>query len=669
MDVQPETSQDEEARSSPLGIGLILILLLISLAVLSLFYKRTPTLQAPQTIKPSPAIPQEKVGFKAFKSKEDFKQYLTKARGQTEVELPGLDAGARVELREMAPKMGAPQATQDVFRVSQTNVQVLGIDEPDIVKTNGKEIYFSPQTPGVYPMVPPMRMMDERELLPMPIRKESETKVIRAFPPNEAEMASTIQKNGDLIVFAKYLVILSREALYGYDISNPDNPTEKWKLSFKQNHQLVQARLFDGKMYLVTQSAINYINPCPITPLELQGSSVSIPCIQIYRPDFETPVDVTYSAMVVDPETGLISKKISFVGSSQSSVLYMSRNALYLAYGYNIDISQSYYQFFLEEGRDLISGEVLQELRKVAAYELSGQAKQVEFQRIISQYEQSLDQDEKLRFENQFNNRQQKYLINKKRQLEKTAIVKVDLNRFGVSETGTVPGRLLNQFSLDEYSGYLRAATSVGGSTFDARQSGNDLYVLDKNLNLVGSLVDLGVGERIYSVRFMGEKAFLVTFRQTDPFFVLDLSDARNPKLKGQLKIPGYSSYLHPIDRNHILGIGKEGAYLKISLFDVSLPDDPQEVDKYILKEYDSDILQTHRAFLMDRIHAIFFLPGNQGGYVFSYKGSKLELIKAVDARQTRRALYINNYLYILSDTRLTILDENSWETVNAIDF
>ena len=94
-------------------------------------------------------------------------------------------------------------------------------------------------------------------------------------------------------------------------------------------------------------------------------------------------------------------------------------------------------------------------------------------------------------------------------------------------------------------------------------------------MKIEGSVVDLGQGERIYSVRFIEDKGYVVTFKQVDPFYVLDLSDPMNPEKKGELKIPGYSSYLHPITKDKILGIGEENNKVKISLFDVSDPADP----------------------------------------------------------------------------------------------
>ena len=108
---------------------------------------------------------------------------------------------------------------------------------------------------------------------------------------------------------------------------------------------------------------------------------------------------------------------------------------------------------------------------------------------------------------------------------------------------------------------------------------------------------------------------------------------------------------------------------VKISLFDVTSPENPTEIAKYILDEYWSDILNTHHAFLLDKKHEIFFLPGSKGGYVFSYKDYQLKLTKAVSDIMARRALYINDYLYIIGDDKIIVLNEINWEKVNKIEF
>lgn len=159
--------------------------------------------------------------------------------------------------------------------------------------------------------------------------------------------------------------------------------------------------------------------------------------------------------------------------------------------------------------------------------------------------------------------------------------------------TGTVPGTILNQYSMDESDGYFRLATTSGEVwRNDAYTSQNNLYILDEALNITGKIEGLAGGEVIKSVRFMGNQAYVVTFRTTDPLFVLDLADPTAPSVLGELKIPGYSSYLHPISNNRLLGFGYEVtvngdiAYengLKVSLFDISDLSQPKEISTVVL--------------------------------------------------------------------------------------
>lgn len=220
----------------------------------------------------------------------------------------------------------------------------------------------------------------------------------------------------------------------------------------------------------------------------------------------------------------------------------------------------------------------------------------------------------------------------------------------------------------------MRLATTFSGSGGllgfggGSSESGNDVYTLDEQLSIAGSLKDLGLGERIYSARFVEDKGYLVTFRQTDPFYVLDLHDPKNPARVGELKIPGFSSYLHPITKDLVLGVGQENSQVKLSLFDVANPANPVEKDKFTLNEYWTDVSNTHHAFLLDDKHKVFFLPGSRGGYVFSYAGNVLKQKIAVADIQARRALYINDYLYVVGDSKIVVYNEQDWQKVNQLE-
>ena len=656
---------DTKKIDTKFGAILLIVLATIASAYIIFEYKALsfPSFPSFPPLTYTPPV-SELNDIEKFSSEEDFKAYLAKVESDyTSGGLVAMGTG-RAEITVDQPmaldEIGGKGAIPE--RVSETTVQVLGIDEPDIVKTDGKEIYFSSGQGyyyrGFMEMIPP--------------RRTGETKAIKAFPPEDLAIEGKINKTGNLLLDNNILVIFSGREIYGYDVSDPKQPQEKWKVELEDNNYLVAARLFKNKIYLVNKTRIDTYHPCPIRPLSVKGAPLEIKCIDIYHPRIPVPVDVTYNALILDPKTGEIENTVSFVGSSNGSMVYMSKNGIYITYSYYESIIKFFFNFFNEDCQDIIPSWVIEKLKKLQGYDISDTAKLMEFQIIFERYQSSLSDDEMMRIENELTNRMADYYEKHKRDLEKTGIVKIGLEEFKFSETGNVPGKPLNQFSLDEYENHLRIAVTIGGGwgMFGSMgESANDVYVLDKTLKTVGSVKDLGLGERIYSVRFIEDKGYLVTFKQIDPFFVLDLSEPKNPELKGELKIPGYSSYLHPLTKDKILGIGKESSKVKISLFDVSLPEKPVEKDKYILKEYWSDILNTHHAFLLDSKHEIFFMPGSRGGYIFSYKNDSLELKRAVSNIRARRAIYIDDFLYIIGDNKLVVLNEINWEKVNEVEF
>lgn len=669
--------------SGKLGACFLTALVAFFLATfgLTVFLLVSRIFHIPTTI-PTPALPpiSKPKAIEKFASAEDFKFYLKETEEGGDIGGLGMvgfrplqrgliDFGVEpmitLETAPGAEKKAVPE------RVSETTVQVAGIDEPDIVKTDGREIYFSPSFPSIRPpmILPALPERSTPQVERIPPAPRAQTKVIKAFPPADLDLEVRIERTGELLLADGVLIIFSGDTIYGYDISDPTKPERKWDIELESKNRIVGARLYKDKIYLVTQTQIDTYNPCPIRPLSVNGDPLSIKCIEIYHPVANVPVDVTYTAMIIDPSDGEVKDRVSFVGSSGTSIVYMSENAIYATYSYFESLLDFFYGFFKSETSDLVPSSIIFKVEKLRGYDISDTSKMMELETILKQWQSSLDDDERLRVENELSNRMENYYKKNRRELEKTGIVKIGLDKFKVQTTGHVPGRPLNQFSLDEYKGNLRVATTVGDGMLGRGESANDVYVLDQNLKIVGSVKDMGLTERIYSVRFIEDKGYVVTFRQIDPFYVLDLSNPEKPELKGELKIPGYSSYLHPITKDKILGIGKEGSKVKISLFDVSDPEDPAEADKYLMEESWSDILNTHHAFLLDAKRRIFFLPGSRGGYVFSYRGDRLNLEKAVSNIHARRAIYINNYLYIIGDDKLVILNETDWTQVNQLEF
>lgn len=209
----------------------------------------------------------------------------------------------------------------------------------------------------------------------------------------------------------------------------------------------------------------------------------------------------------------------------------------------------------------------------------------------------------------------------------KTAVYKFSLKDGNIiyKASGKVPGNILNQFSMDESNGYFRIATTVQNYNQGKDKQNNNLYVLDGNMKLTGSLENLAKGEQIYSVRFMGDRAYIVTFRTTDPLFAIDLKNPAAPKVLGELKIPGYSNYLQPYDENHIIGFGKdaevvdsgkstERAYyqgMKLAIFDVTDVNNPKVMFKTGIGDRgtNSDILYDHKALLFSKEKGLLAFP------------------------------------------------------------
>jgi inhibitor of cysteine peptidase len=612
--------------------------------------------------------------IKKFKSEEEFKAYLEETNNDSQNAMYGSSMGMRnmatmdmaegsamMKMEAAVPTMAGSEE-QSAGRVSDTNTQVLAIDEPDIVKTDGEDIYYAKS-----------RYYYGYRDFGGYRNQEAEVKIIKAFPPAELEEIASIDKSGDLFLHEDTLVVFSGKNIYGYDVSDSQNPSEEWKLELGDNNRLMEARLYKGEIYLVTRNYIDTYKPCPIRPFAEGGNNLEIGCADIYYPSIPVETDSTFIALKIDAESGEIKDKASFIGSSNSSVIYMSEEAIYITYFYNKDNLEFFHGFLSEKCSDLVPNSLIVSLDKLNSYDISNQAKMVEMQVLLEKFYAGLDNDEKLRIENEFSNRMSEYHKEHVRELERTGIVKIGLENFEVDANGEVPGYPLNQFALDEYEGNLRMATTVGERTgsfyFIGRgESLNDVYILDKDLKEKGSVLNLGETERVYSVRFVGEMAYVVTFRQTDPFYVLDLSDPSNPELKGELKIPGYSSYLHPLSKDAILGIGKEGSKVKLSLFDVSDPTDPQEVSKYMLDEYWSEAVNNHHAFLLDKKHEVFFIPGGKGAYVFSYVDNKISLTKAISKTGIKRAIYLDDYLYIIGSEEISVINENDWTEVNKLE-
>jgi len=506
---------------------------------------------------------------------------------------------------------------------STTNIQVAGVDEADMVKTDGDYLY---------------------------VVSASSIYILKAYPPEQAEVLSKITLNEtyypQIYVEGDKLAVLgNQQTLYYayaetrgfapymyspesfikvYDITEKANPV--LTRTVRLNGTFSGSRMIGNFVYLVaSQPAAKFINE---TTLE-----VALPTIS-----------TDYAKREVQPN------EIRYINVTDVSYSFTTVVAVNILN----DIQEPTYETFL--GSATSNMYVSQSNMYLAVPDTNVW---------VMRLEASEPREETLIYR-----------------------VKLDEGRIVFEAQGDV----LNQFSMDEYNGFFRIATTRGWG----QVSTNNLYVLNMSLAVVGKLEGLAQGERIYSARFMEDRTYLVTFRQVDPFYVIDLADPTEPKVLGFLKIPGFSGYLHPYDEAHIIGIGKQDNRVKLSIFDVTNVTAPVEaVPSYVMQgDYsDSAVLTDHKAFLFDKSRELLALPISanwaqwtditdyiksfwQGEYVFNISLSNGFVLKGSVTHQendtvewdssywVKRAVCIDNVLYTVSDKKVKL---NSLENLDLI--
>ncbi len=459
-------------------------------------------------------------------------------------------------------------------RYSETNIQVEGVDEADIVKTDGKYIY----------------VISNKNLI-----------IAEAFPAETAQILSKtdLEFNPTEIFIHKDVVLVFGQSYREYEKQNAEKsiaPGEYYPyygsnlavikmidISSKENPEIKRTVEFEGS-YLnsrkINENVYFVINSYPNYRVLEDGGDGIVPlysdsdkgdefkeisrCTDIgYLPPINPESFVTLASISMNNFNSEIEKE-TVVGSAQN--LYASQENLYIAQ------TQYNYTDYIP-----IVSEVVDVVKSVIS-----------------------------------NN------------TEQTSVHKFSLQNGKIGYLGVMqaPGRILNQFSMDEFEGNFRIATTAGNASRMGGNTSNNIYIFGEDLEIKGKLEDLAPGEQIYSARFMGKKGYLVTFKKIDPLFVIDLSNAENPKVLGKLKIPGYSDYLHPIDETHLIGIGKdtieakEGDFawyqgIKIAVFDVSDVEHPKEMYKEIIGDRgtESYALQDHKAFLFDKEKNLLVIP------------------------------------------------------------
>lgn len=582
-----------------------------------------------------------------------FKQLLELQKNNERYGAFGEGGGMDTATEESAASDSAGSGESSNY--SSTNNQVEGVDEADLVKTDGSYIYSisdsrvlitDAQNPD--DLTAGAELLLEPETYPQQLFLSDDTLVVMGSQFGIAPMEGKVD--------AEMAPHISLTSVFLYDVSDPASPRFLRKVGTEGN--LNGARLTDGILYYVTNVYPNIWMMEEGEDVELRPmiydskngkkfSTLPYDKISILPGTMEGSYSIVSAIDLADPEENELTTE-GFLGGSEQ--LYMTKENLYLT-------AASYVPMDEQEAEENISMDIwIPQLANTEIFKFG---------------------------------------------LDKTEITFLASNE--------VKGTLLNQFSMDEYNGYFRIATTEGIAWDEASPSKNHLFILDGSMEQVGSVEDLAKGERIYSARFMGDKAYMVTFKETDPLFVIDVAVPSSPQVLGELKIPGFSNYLHPLGEDHLIGFGsdtklvpsKEGEArvvtggMKISLFDVSDFENPMEKDTEIIGgqgtssalQYDHKALFTHpEKNLFGFPVALYRETGGEyiefegeGAMIYTITPNGIEqtanLIKESSAQyedwntSIQRIVYIGETLFTIANSEIKSYDLNTFEIMDTIEY
>jgi inhibitor of cysteine peptidase len=635
-------------------------------------------------------------GLKQFNSYSELTEFLMSSKSQ-----PNWNLFNGLRFQEDASGISASISDSGGKTVdySQTNIQVAGVDEPDIVKTDGVYLY---------------------------IVTGNKVIIVKATPAENATIEGEVSINENftisnificdnkLVIFAEnydYPIYITEKDLYSELprwYYSPDTYVKIFDITDLSDSEVVKdivipgrftgARLIGDYVYIVTnQYSYDFVyleeDELIIPRISVNSNIIDIPLKDIlYIDTYEQGSSVTNIVSInVKDDSDDVTIKVFLLGNTE--ILYVSKDNIYVVYSsnfYDYDLLQK----TVEEVMYPILPENLKaEIEIVKTLSLTDYQKQTVIGWILENYTNSMEESLK-----------QELALDISKIIEKTTIHRISISNGNIeyAAKGEIQGSVNNQFSLSEYDGYLRVSSTLQGQMFgyflSNAPSQNNIYVLDMNLRVVGKLEGLAEGERIFATRFIEDKCYLVTFRQIDPFFVIDLSDPRYPTLLGELKIPGYSTYLHPYDDNHIIGIGMEESAVKISFFDVTDLSNPVEISKYEITGDDywwgsSTALYEHKAFLFDEEKNLLVIPAGsyskESAYVFDITiedGVQLKGIIVHEAEteekteedynywyydygySIKRCLYIDNVLYTISEKMVKMNSLEDLFEINSLN-
>ncbi len=576
---------------------------------------------------------------------------------------------------------------------SKTNVQVEGVDEGDIIKTDGNHIYYVRNN-----------TISVIEAKSLEVLYDVKYEIDSFFPSEIYVDKDKLVVIGNSSQALKSHYYKSITTAFVYDISNRADVKKLREVSIDGNY--TSSRKIGNSIYIVTNNWLGSMNDLPLyKDSNIKDEFIELDCKDIYYfPDVIRDgyiVDnnyITVAGFTLDGEVQEV-KVNSYLGAGHN--IYASQDSLYIA-------ATNFYDYYTHITIPSMGLQRSPEALIKSSASIEPLTETPELGIVDSAVMPELATADLATSSSRITNVPSFAG-------DKTTIYKFSLSPDDGNVTylfkGEINGTVLNQFSMDEHNGFFRVATTYGDS--------NNLFVLNDALSVVGEITNIAPNERIYSARFMGNRAYMVTFRTVDPLFAIDLEDPYNPKILGALKIPGYSDYLHPYDENHLIGFGKDtttikdSAYylgMKMSMFDVSDVSNPKELFVEYIGDRgtNSPLLYNHRALLFSKERNILAFPvdlfvkpeskkGNelehgefkfQGAFVYSIDmqqgfklQSKISHLNEQDMlksgiyengnyeKHIQRILYIGDNLYTLSNKMIKSNSLKDFSEINSTEF
>ncbi len=637
---------------------------------------------------------------------------------------------ATVALETSRSEVGAYEGK---VKYSKTNIQVPGVDEADIVKCDGEFIYVgTPSSIYVVKAFPPessnvtdvvrlgkglvikglfiltnestrklvvitstrywkyIPLTQTIELSTATATRTTRTATLPTVTPPETATTTkvttvtvTVTATVPPIPPKPPRMVIPNTSVLIYEVSNEGKLTKLSNITV--SGQYVTSRLVGDKVYVITSQVI--------TP-PIEGYGVILPLINGYPVDptkiiyLGAPPPYTYT-LVAAVDLGTLEHKEHVFLTGRSDWVYMSKNNLYVLSTRRVSIYEITWSIIKELLPELPT-DIRGIIDSIMNSSLPYYSKISVATNVFQSWLKTLREDEARELTEKVREIGRKVLDG--RVLEETLIYRFTIKGLDVvpEAKGSVPGYVLDQFSIDEYSKYFRIATTSrriyimeGDVNALTSKTSNNIYILDMNLSIVGKLEGLAPGERIYAARYLGNLAYLVTYRRVDPLYGIDLSNPREPKVIGYLKIPGYSEYLHPYRGRYLIGIGiattESGRPIgiKVSLFNISNPKNITEASSIVIKgDLMTPLLYDHKAFLINYGRNYIAFPiygyvegkGKLEGVAVISLGDTLELKGVIEHRLAIRVLYIENYIYSISIETIKVFDDSTLKLMKEIN-